>query len=45
MQKQKNRSKKSSAIDYGEWTIVSNSDNEKFVGYEKSISTSQNYKI
>jgi len=41
MQKQKNRSKKSSAIDYGEWTIVSNSENEKFVGYEKSISTSQ----
>ena len=41
MQKQKNRSKKSSAIDYGEWTIVSNSENESFVGYDKSISTSQ----
>ena len=41
MQKQKNRSKKSSAIDYGEWTIVSNSKNESFVGYDKSISTSQ----
>ena len=41
MQKQKNRSKKSSAIDYGEWTIVSNTENESFVGYDKSTYTSQ----
>ena len=34
--KNKKIDQKSSAIDYGEWTIVSNSENESFVGYEKA---------
>ena len=40
MQKQKNRSKKSANIDFGEWTVVITDPKEVFIGYEKeSIKT------
>ena len=35
MEKQKNRSKKSANIDFGEWTVVTTDLKEIFIGYEK----------